>query len=344
MRSIRPQLVILITGGLLLLFGLWGVAEGPADISLAHVVGVLAKACGLSVDATWPAWVESVVLQIRLPRIITGMFVGAALGLSGATLQGLFRNALAEPSIIGISSGASLGAVLAIYFGLAALSVWSIPVMAFLGASLTTFAVYSIATDRGHTPTETLLLAGVAIGALNTAISAFVMAMALSRWEVGQQILFWSMGGLEGRTWEHALLIAPTVLLGGGMILSYSRDLDALLLGEVHAVSVGIDVPHVRKVLIVFTSLVTGTAVAVAGGVAFVGLIVPHILRLLMGPQNRWLLPASMVGGGLFVVAADLAIRMLFADKPVPLGVVTAFVGAPFFLFLLIQHRKEFRL
>ncbi|MBW2714275.1 MAG: iron ABC transporter permease, partial [Deltaproteobacteria bacterium] len=211
MRSIRPQLVILITGGLLLLFGLWGVAEGPADISLAHVVGVLAKACGLSVDATWPAWVESVVLQIRLPRIITGMFVGAALGLSGATLQGLFRNALAEPSIIGISSGASLGAVLAIYFGLAALSVWSIPVMAFLGASLTTFAVYSIATDRGHTPTETLLLAGVAIGALNTAISAFVMAMALSRWEVGQQILFWSMGGLEGRTWEHALLIAPTV-------------------------------------------------------------------------------------------------------------------------------------
>jgi iron complex transport system permease protein len=168
--------------------------------------------------------------------------------------------------------------------------------------------------------------------------------LALSRWEVGQQILFWTMGGLDGRTWDHVLLIAPTVLFGAGLILAYSRDLDAMLLGEVHALSVGIDVPHVRKVLIALTSLLTGTAVAVAGGVAFVGLIVPHILRLLIGPHHRWLLPASMLGGGLFVVAADLAIRMLFADKPVPLGVVTAFVGAPFFLFLLIRHRKEFRI
>jgi len=317
------------------------VFEGEATIARGEILRILANALGADFAPSWRPWAETIVLDVRLPRVLTAVCVGAALGLSGTTLQGLFRNPLASPSVLGVSSGASLGAVCAIYFGLATTFVWSIPLFAFLGAGITTFVVYTIATDRGHTPMETLLLAGIAMSALNVAASSFVLAVSLARWDVGRSILFWTMGGLEGRSWDHAMLIAPILLVGAGIIAAYARDLDALLLGEVHASSVGVDVPRVRQILIAVTSLITGAAVAVSGGIGFVGLIVPHILRLVMGPRHGWLLPASMLGGALFLVAADLAVRVFFADKPIPLGVATATVGGPFFLFLLIRHRRE---
>ncbi|MBW2273987.1 MAG: iron ABC transporter permease [Deltaproteobacteria bacterium] len=344
MSAPRASYGLLLSMLSLVVVAVLGVLIGSASIPVGDVLGILAKALGFSIEPTWRPWAESVVLDIRLPRVVTGVCVGAALGLSGASLQGLFRNPLASPSVIGVSSGASLGAVLAIYFGLGALFVWSIPLFAFIGAGVTTFTVYAIATHRGQTPTGSLLLAGVAMSALNVAMSSFLLASAMSSWEAGRMILFWTMGGLEARTWDHVLLVAPIVLLGAALILSYARDLDALLLGEVHAASVGVDVPQVRKLLICATALITGAAVAVSGGIGFVGLVVPHILRIGFGPQHRWLLPASMCAGAAFLVAGDLAVRVLFEGKLIPLGVATASIGAPFFLYLLIRHRGELRI
>ena len=340
--------LFLLASGLLLLVMLAGVLVGPAAISLADLLRALVQPLWLfgtgggADGGTGPAqlsWQSVVIWQVRLPRVLTGAMVGAALAVSGAVLQGLFRNPLASPSVLGVASGASLGAVLAIFFGLAATQIWALPLFAFIGALLTLFAVYGIATRGGHTPVATLLLAGIAAGAFNVAMSSFVLAVALENWEVGKSIVYWTMGGLEGRTWDHVLLIAPFLALGLAVAMAYPRDLDALLLGETQAASVGVDVARTRLVLLLVTALLTAAAVAVAGGIGFIGLVVPHIVRLLTGPHHRLLLPLSALTGALVLVAADLALRMLFKANDIPLGVITAALGAPFFLFLLLRQR-----
>lgn len=334
--------------GLLALAMTAGVLVGPAAISWFDL-------CVAFVQPPWsapwtigappgggavhPAWQSVVIWQVRLPRVLTGAMVGAALAVSGAVLQGLFRNPLASPSVLGVASGASLGAVLAIFFGLAATQFWALPLFAFIGALLTLFVVYGIATRGGHTPVATLLLAGVAAGAFNVAMSSFVLAIALQNWEVGKSIVYWTMGGLEARTWDHVLLIAPLLAAGLALVMAYPRDLDALLLGETHAASLGVDVARTRLVLLLVTALLTAAAVAVAGGIGFIGLVVPHIVRLLAGPHHRRLLPLSALLGALVLVAADLALRILPAADEVPLGVVTAVMGAPFFMYLLLRQR-----
>jgi len=314
-----------------------GVLTGPAAIGVGDLTRALVQP--LLSSEHLPGWQAVVIWQVRLPRVLIAAMVGAALAVSGAVLQGLFRNPLASPSVLGVASGASLGAVLAIFFGLAATEVWALPLFAFCGALLTLFAVYGIATRGGHTPVATLLLAGIAAGAFNVAMSSFVLALALENWDVGKSIVYWTMGGLEGRTWDHVLLLAP--FLVGGLVLTmvYPRDLDALLLGEAQAASVGVDVARTRLVLLLVTALLTAAAVAVAGGIGFVGLVVPHMVRLLAGPHHRRLLPLSALMGALVLVTADLALRTWFAANEIPLGVVTAALGAPFFLFLLLRQR-----
>jgi iron complex transport system permease protein len=314
-----------------------GVLTGPAAIGVGDLTRALVQP--LLSSEHLPGWQAVVIWQVRLPRVLIAAMVGAALAVSGAVLQGLFRNPLASPSVLGVASGASLGAVLAIFFGLAATKVWALPLFAFCGALLTLFAVYGIATRGGHTPVATLLLAGIAAGAFNVAMSSFVLALALENWDVGKSIVYWTMGGLEGRTWDHVLLLAP--FLVGGLVLTmvYPRDLDALLLGEAQAASVGVDVARTRLVLLLVTALLTAAAVAVAGGIGFVGLVVPHMVRLLAGPHHRRLLPLSALMGALVLVTADLALRTWFAANEIPLGVVTAALGAPFFLFLLLRQR-----
>ncbi|HEY5449244.1 MAG TPA: iron ABC transporter permease [Polyangia bacterium] len=314
-----------------------GLLVGPAPISVSETMGALARRLAGKVNPL--DWRETVVVGVRLPRVLVGFVAGGALAVAGTALQGLFRNPLAEPGVLGISSGASLGAVLAIYFHIAGRAVWLLPACAFAGAALDAVLVFFVASrqGRGQVFTATLLLVGVALMALNVSLTTFVLAISLASYNVGREVMYWLLGGLEGRTWDHLLLGAPAVLVGTAVITAHARDLDALLLGEVSAQSVGVDVPRVRLRLVLATALIVGAAVAVAGPIAFVGLLVPHVLRLAIGAPHRALVPLSFFGGGVFLVIADVVARTASADLPV--GVVTAAVGAPMFLALLVRRR-----
>ena len=314
-----------------------GLLVGPAPISVSETMGALARRLAGKVNPL--DWRETVVVGVRLPRVLVGFVAGGALAVAGTALQGLFRNPLAEPGVLGISSGASLGAVLAIYFHIAGRAVWLLPACAFAGAALDAVLVFFVASrqGRGQVFTATLLLVGVALMALNVSLTTFVLAISLASYNVGREVMYWLLGGLESRTWDHLLLGAPAVLVGTAVIAAHARDLDALLLGEVSAQSVGVDVPRVRLRLVLATALIVGAAVAVAGPIAFVGLLVPHVLRLAIGAPHRALVPLSFFGGGVFLVIADVVARTASADLPV--GVVTAAVGAPMFLALLVRRR-----
>jgi iron complex transport system permease protein len=316
-------------------------ALGPAHITAGETVTALVHRFTGHADPR--AWRETVVWSVRLPRALLGFVAGGGLALAGAALQGLFRNPLADPGILGVSAGAALGAVLTIYGGLAARAVWALPAGSFLGAAVNAVLVFAIAArrGRGRVFTGTLLLVGVALGALAVSFTTFILSVSLSSYDVGRQIVYWLLGGLEGRTWDHLLLGAPAVLVGGALIGAQARELDALLLGEVAAQSVGVDVPRVRVRVVLSVSLVVGAAVAVAGPIGFVGLLVPHLLRLVVGASHRALLPLSFIGGGTFVVVADIVARTLLAPAEIPVGIVTAALGAPFFLALLVRRDAE---
>ena len=337
----------LLIAMLLVLLGLVlaGITFGPVDISVHSMLKLIAQKFGwnafsLNTSATQlRPWMENIIVEVRMPRVLVGALAGACLAISGAVMQGMFRNPLASPSILGVSSGASLGAILALYLGFASISVWILPGFAFIGAGLTLWLVYRISSQRGTIAIGTLLLSGVAIGALNTALSSLILALSLNNWEVGRMIVYWTMGGLEGRTWEHFWLLLPFALFGIGAVMFFARSLDALLLGETHASSIGVDVLRTRRYLLLITALMVGATVAVCGSIGFVGLVVPHILRLVMGPHHRFLLPASALGGAITLVGADLFLRTVFSEKAIPLGVATACLGAPFFIFLLVKKR-----
>jgi iron complex transport system permease protein len=320
---------------------LLGVRFGAASVSGAKLFSILGSVVGITPHTAFKPWEATILLDVRLPRVVTGAFVGAGLAVSGAALQALFRNPLADPGVLGVSSGASLGAVAAMHLGLATYQIWAIPGLAIAGAAGTAFAVYAIAARRGHLPVGTLLLAGVAIGSLAGALTSLLLSLSLEEYEQGRQTFRWLMGGLEARTWGEVLLVAPTTLLGSAIVVASARELDALLLGEIQAVALGVDVPRVRRRLIFATSIVVGGAVAVSGVIGFVGLVIPHLLRLLVGPAHAVLLPACLLFGGAFVVGADLLCRTVVAPEEIRLGVMTASLGAPFFLFLLLSRRRE---
>jgi iron complex transport system permease protein len=227
------------------------------------------------------------------------------------------------------------------HLGLSAALVWAVPALSVVFAAVTAFAVYAIAARHGHLPIGTLLLSGIAIGSLASALTSLLLSISLEEYEQGRQAFRWLMGGLEARTWGEVALVAPTTIVGSAIVVASARELDALLLGEVQASALGVDVPRVRRRLILATSLVIGGAVAVSGVIGFVGLIVPHLLRLFVGPAHAVLLPATIVFGAAFVVGADLLCRTLVAPEEIRLGVMTASLGAPFFLFLLLSRRKE---
>lgn len=324
----------------LVLLAFLGIRLGAVSIPGDRVLAIVASAFGLKLEPAYRAWEAAVVLDVRMPRVATGACVGAGLALSGAALQALFKNPLADAGVLGVASGASLGAVAAIHLGLAAASLWAIPALSILGAGVTAFVVYGIASERGRLPTGALLLGGIAVGSLASALTSLVLSLSLEEYEQGRQTFRWLMGGLEARTWTDTLIAFPTTALGAAVVMASARELDALLLGEVQASALGVDVPAVRRRLIVATSIVIGGAVAVAGVIAFVGLVVPHVLRLLVGPSHAVLLPACLLFGAAFVVGTDLLCRTIAAPADIRLGVMTATVGAPFFLYLLLSKRK----
>jgi len=271
---------------------------------------------------------ELIITQIRLPRIVLGAIVGFALALAGAVMQGFFRNPMADPSIIGVSSGAAVGAVAFIVLPLS--FPFGLATFAFVGALGAAFAVYAIATEGGRTPVATLLLAGIAI---QTFLGAVISFLLLNAGENLETAVYWLMGHLHTSTWGRVRLALPVVVVFFLILLVYARDLNVLLLGEDDAHTLGIEVERTKQILLAASSIVTAAAVSVAGVIGFVGLIVPHMMRLVVGPDHRILLPTSALAGAVFLVATDTAARS--GPTELPVGIVTAALGAPFFLYLL---------
>jgi len=311
---------------------------GVERIGFADMVTILARALRAGEASGDAAPAQIILVQIRLPRILLGFLVGGCLAAVGVGLQAFLRNPLADPYVLGVSSGAALGAVLVLHLGLAAQQYLLLPGLAFLGALLAALTVYGMATSGGKTPMATLLLSGVAVGSLNVALMSFILST--SRESVLREILFWLMGGLEASTWEHVRLSAPVVLVGACIIFLFTRDLDILLFGEQRALTLGVDAQHCRHILLTLATAITAVVVSFSGTVGFVGLVVPHMLRLLVGPNHQRLLPASFLGGAVFLVLADLVARTLLRPQELRLGVITAFVGVPFFLYLLRANRR----
>ncbi|MBI4202291.1 MAG: iron chelate uptake ABC transporter family permease subunit [Chloroflexi bacterium] len=312
---------------------------GPVDIPMTHVAGVLLAHLGFS-GGDFTNTERLVVEQLRLPRLVVGSLVGAALGVAGTTMQGVFRNPMADPGIIGVSAGGAAGAVLSIALGLNRLFFLALPLFAFLGALGAAFLVYGIALMGGRFSMATLLLAGIAVSAFLGAVVSATIVLAPSN-EAMREILFWLAGGLEARSWQHVAIASPLILGGVALVLVFSRELNLLLLGDDDARSLGVAVAKTRPLLIAASALVTGVAVAVSGTIAFVGLVTPHVLRLVVGTDHRVLLPASALGGALFLVIADTLARTIAQPAEIRVGIVTAFVGAPFFLFLLVRNKRR---
>jgi iron complex transport system permease protein len=305
---------------------------GPVSIPPSTVARAMLDALpGVAFDVPRPARI--IVTRIRLPRIILGAVVGFALAAAGTVMQGFFRNPMADPSVVGVSSGAAVGAVAAIVVPASLPFGLGVRGAAFAGAVLTAFAVYLVATDGGRTPVATLLLAGVAV---QTFLGAVVSYLLLHAGESLERVVYWLMGNLADATWTEVALAAPAVPLVC-LLFPFARDLNVLLLGEADAHSLGVEVERTKRLLLVVASLVTGAAVAVTGVIGFVGLVVPHVIRLVVGPDHRVLLPTSALAGASFLVLADTVARAGPAE--VPVGVVTAALGAPFFLYLL--RRRE---
>jgi iron complex transport system permease protein len=273
---------------------------------------------------------RTVVWDLRLPRTLVGMTVGAGLAASGVVMQAFFRNPLASPGLLGVSSGGALGAVCALALGAGAMGIWMVPAASIAGAFLATGAVMMLAR-RGASP-EHLLLSGVALNALFGAGTSFVLALSAGQFEISGRILFWLMGGLENRLWDHVWMGLP-VVLACALLLPLGRSMNLLSLGEASAQSLGVDVARLRLQLIVLSTVLTALATAVGGIVGFVGLVVPHLLRLAFGPDHRKLLPLSMLGGAAMVLLCDLPTR--FLPGGMRLGVVTSLVGGPFLLWML---------
>lgn len=317
-------------------------ALGPLRVPVGDVIRAIASQLGLIEAGELSQRDISVVWNLRLPRALMACVVGASLAVAGAALQGLFGNALADPGVIGVSSGASLGAVAAIVVGASTLGSWTIPIAAFVGGGLATATIYLLASrDRSGT-TATMLLVGIAIGAGCAAVTGFFTYISDST-EL-ELLTFWQMGSLGRINWTQLGAALPAFVIGLTGVFGLARALDLLALGERQARHLGIDVPRVRLLLIIFSALLVGSAVAFAGGVGFVGLVIPHIVRLMIGPGHRWLLPVAAVLGALLIVVADTIARTVDPPLEVPLGLFTAALGAPFFLWLLQSQRPKARL
>ena len=320
-----PGLGLLVAALMLLSLGV-----GEAPISLVSAASSL-----LAGESTLETLL---LLELRLPRALLGALVGASLGLSGAAMQGFLRNPLAEPGVIGVSSCAAFGAVVALYSGLSLTFPLALPLGGMGGALLSVLFLHLLAGREATT--LSLILAGVAINAFAAALTSLALHLAPNPY-AALEIVFWIMGSLADRTMEHVQLVAPIMLLGGLLLISGSRGLDALTLGEETAASLGIDLGRLRLKLVLGTAMMVGSAVAVSGAIGFVGLVVPHFLRPFVGQRPAQLLPASALGGAALLLAADLLVRLMPIGPELKLGVVTALIGAPCFLVLLRRLRRE---
>ncbi|WP_341229023.1 iron ABC transporter permease [Nocardioides salarius] len=314
--------------------------HGLLDVPPAEVVGSVLHRLGLDVGPL-PAHPrgEDTLWQVRFPRVVMAALVGAALATAGALMQGVFGNPLAEPGVVGVSSGAAVAAASVIVLDLSFAGTWTIAVCAFVGGLVTTLLVYVLSRDGGRTEVVTLVLTGIAINAMTSAGLAFLLF--LGDQQAREEIVFWTLGSLNGSRWEYVAVVAP--LAGAGLVAAVllTRQLDLLALGDRAARHVGVDVERLRLGVIVVVAVLTAAAVSFCGVIAFVGLVVPHLVRLVAGPGHRLLVPASALGGAVLLVLADLAARTAVAYADLPIGMLTSLVGGPFFFWLLRRARRS---
>ncbi|WP_182186819.1 FecCD family ABC transporter permease [Pectinatus frisingensis] len=314
---------------------------GQIDIPIKNTLAVIAHQIGLSVfgDNSFTREQEAVIWFIRMPRMLVGVLVGAALGISGAVMQGLFSNPLADPGIIGVSAGASMGAVIAIALGLAAQNVFMMPLFALCGSLLAVILIVFLSINNGKIPVMTLLLSGVAVGMLLGAITSGILTIMDE--QKLQNYLFWIVGGLDYRRWEHVYMAIGPITTGIVIMMLMGRHLNVLVLGDIEARTVGMAVMPFRMGLLFVAAMVTATSVCVSGNIGFVGLIIPHMMRLLLGPDHRTLLPASALAGAAFLVICDSLGRIIAPPIEIRVGIMTALVGTPYFLYLLKKMQKH---
>ena len=339
-RAWRDRLAILGLCLALVLAMVVSLSLGSMPIPISKVMGALLEAVGLSTGEL-TSIEKGTILMVRLPRVLLGALVGAGLAVSGAAMQGLIRNGLADPGLVGVSSGAALGAASAIVvFGteFSALGLWAVPIAGTLGAGGCTYIVYRLGTRGGTTDPATLLLAGIAINALTFGIVGILIDVADDT-EL-RTLMGWTLGAVSGATWTTVLTCAIALGIGLPLALRLSAPLNALILGRREAALLGIDVSATARQVIVTSAVLVGVGTSFAGVIGFVGLVIPHLVRLGLGPEHKTLLPASAVSGALLVVLADLTARLAIAPRELPLGVLTSLLGAPFFLWLL--RRREY--
>ena len=338
----RSPLAIILLAVLLIVIACVSLTFGQIDVPVGKALAVIGSQLNLPgfTEADYSREQLAVIWYIRLPRMLVGVLVGAALGISGAVMQGIFSNPLADPGLIGISSGAATGAVLSIALGAASGSMFAMPAFAFCGSICAVCLTVFLAMRNGKIPVMTLLLAGVAVGMLLGAITSGLLTFMNE--QKLQQYLFWMVGGLDYRRWEHVYLAVGLVLCGIVIMCMLARHLNILVLGETEAKAVGMPVTAFRMGLLFVAAMTTATSVCVSGNIGFVGLVIPHMMRMLIGPDHRVLLPASALGGAAFLVFCDSLGRVIMPPAEVRVGIMTAFLGTPYFLYLLRRMQKQF--
>lgn len=341
-RASRARLAIVFLVAALCIAAIFSLTAGASDASVLSVLHSLTSGTEEGADVFRRD--RLIIMEIRLPRVVMGIFIGAGLAVSGAVMQGLFRNPLADPGLVGVSAGAGLGAVSMIVLGgtllapvIGFLGVYALPLAAFFGGLATTLLLYRVATRRGRTSVATMLLAGIALGALAGAATGGLVYMADDRQL--RDLTFWGLGSLAGSTWTRIAAAGPVIAIVLIVSPLLARGLNALALGEATAGHLGIQVQRIKNIAIVTVAAATGATVAVAGGIGFVGIVVPHMLRLSIGPDHRYLLPAAALLGATLLLLADAVSRTVVAPAELPIGIITALFGAPFFLWILLRQR-----
>lgn len=331
---------------LLLLSIIVSVSIGTAYIPLTDTWKIIlhhVPFVGDLVHSDWPVSSEQIIYKVRLPRVLLAALVGACLSLAGAGFQGALRNPLADPYTLGVASGAAVGAAFVILFGLqlAIAGQWSIPVVAFATGMASLLIVLRLAGSSGKLQLETVILSGVVVQAFLGSIVSFMVTLSD---QVVNEIIYWLMGSLSLRGWSYSGILLPYLVIGFFVLMAYGLTLNLISLGERQAEHLGVNVPRTRLVVLVVSTLITAAAISVAGTIGFVGLVVPHLVRLMAGPDYRLIIPISALLGAVYMIGADTLARMLLSPTEIPLGVITAFLGAPFFVYLLRKHKRRLRM
>jgi iron complex transport system permease protein len=356
-KAFKWAAILAILAAALIIIAVVATAVGSANIGVDKVALIILSniisntpvvSNYVHIAQTWTNNEANIIMLVRLPRVLLGLLVGATLAMAGVAAQAIFKNPMADPYILGVSSGAAVGAALVIVSGLSgiglslslgitSISFGAIQIGALIGGMLATFLVFNIARNGNKIPVETLILSGIAVSAFFSAITSFLMYISGHNLN---QIVYWIMGALWNSSWNSVMIMIPTAILGGIIIFSFSRDLNMLLLGDEAASNLGTNTAVIKIGMLALTSLIAAVAVSVSGIIGFVGLFIPHIMRLIVGPDHRILVPSSVLAGAIFLALADTFSRMIIQPTEIPVGIITALVGVPFFVYLLIRKKR----